>query len=572
MSDFESSYKDLLSTFNLVGSSKGNERTGHGAPPETGNREPTADVSGPTDGIIFTDTQVLAEKFSLSEYEVLSSIKHYITASKQRGFEWALLDMSDNSNRQFLTIDKSPYSYHKALNAFTSRRNWKTDAETCLFIIGGNDVIPVKQSVDSLDFQEFLTDEDIYYCFPSGFDFQEEIEMIVTEESAPEDISNYLLSKALFNVSRLPLDAPKVKEGFANTIGNYFERAISSNWQIPVKYVMVTTAKQWEKESDFVANGLPLVPTNDYPGLIKNGVFQSPEVDLDNPSTLREYYNTMRGADLLLFNLHGAPDYNVSSYFGDNGNPCNHFQPRAFDIESLEYSSGRVINSMACFGAKYLNIGRSLLKSSIYQDVLLFAGSSNFAWGRQSNDFPCGCSEIFLRFYTEYLMSDFPAGLAFLTAKIDYLAAFLAIDGFDKAYFTVREFNLFGDPSISCICNQKPKTIAKPKYSVSPRPWFKGAIHNAYGITAQSALDEVYEQVRDAVDANLEEIAIKLGHRIYNDLGYNDVKISKIDKIKSKNKHSGYRFTYSVDQHFYRGAVEINTDLEGEPSSIFYTK
>lgn len=165
MSDFESSYKDLLSTFNLVGSSKGNERTGHGAPPETGNREPAADVSGPTDGIIFTDTQVLAEKFSLSEYEVLSSIKHYITASKQRGFEWALLDMSDNSNRQFLTIDKSPYSYHNALNAFTSRRNWKTDAETCLFIIGGNDVIPVKQSVDSLDFQEFLTDEDIIIAF-----------------------------------------------------------------------------------------------------------------------------------------------------------------------------------------------------------------------------------------------------------------------------------------------------------------------------------------------------------------------------------------------------------------------
>ena len=521
---------------------------------------------------MFTDTSILAEKFSTSRHEVLSVFNSFIASAQERGIEWRLLDVSDPIWQRYFSIDKSPYSYHKVLDAFVSASSWNTDADTFLFIIGGNDVIPVKQSVDPLNHEDFLTDEDIFYGFPLNFDLAHELLEVISDDSSPEEVSEYLISRAIFNVSRLPLDAKKLNVSFASMIGGYLQRVTETFGILPISGILFTAAKQWTNESDFVSQGLPLVLTDDKPGTIKNGVFQSPDVDLDNANTLSEYYSAMKVADMLLFNLHGAPGYNVSAYCGDNANPRNHIQPRAFDIESLDYFKGSVISSMACFGAKYLNIGRSILLSAIYSKTLVFVGSSNFAWGRQGGSFPCGCSETLLKLYTGFLLSGIPAGRALLQAKCDYFAHFMPIDGREKAFFTIREFNLFGDPSLSCQCISDTKSLAVPDYTSAFISASKGAIHNAYGITALSALDEAYETVRDAVNKNLREVAIRLEHLLHNDLGYNDVKLSKIERITPSLHNKEYRFTYSFEQMYFRGCLEVIVNSGGEPTSIFYTK
>lgn len=575
MSDFSSDYKDLLSTFNLMNPLERNHKIdGLHTDAQSFDFAENNDEgkNEPGDGIIFTDTQCLADKFSLSSKRVLSILTNFINDAQERGFEWRLLDVSESRWKKLLSADKSPYSYHKVLDTFAATSSWETDADTCLFIIGGNDVIPIKQRVDSSDYRDFLTDEDIYYCFPLDFDLEDELLDNITEESTPEQISSFLMQNAKFNVSRLPLDSRKIEYNIDDTIEHYFKRVSECFGIIPVNNIQFTTARQWEKASDYIAQGLPLLELENKPGLIKNGIFLSPLVDIDNVGSTAEYYSSMQKADLLLFNLHGTDEYGKSAYFGDNGNPNQHVQPRAFDIESLDYFNGSIINSMACFGAKYNNSGQSLLLSSIYCNTLLFAGSSNLAWGQQSSELPCGCSEAFLRIYTGLLLEGIPAGKAFLQSKCDYLAYFMPIDGFDKAYFTIREFNLFGDPTLSCQCLSNSKSLSIPDYSLTFMRNPKGAIHSRYGITAMSVLDEVYETVRDAVDNNLREISVRLGHYLHNDLGYNDVKLSKIEKISNNKSGKEYRFTYSFEQLFNRGCIEVLTNSKGESISVFYTK
>ena len=575
MSDFSSDYKDLLSTFNLVNSPnavhKNDYRVSDSKPSDASTVTNDSNlVVG--DGIIFTDINILSKKFSTTKEDIKSVIDYFISSAAARGFDWVLLDASGPEWNKYVSSDKSPIAYHKVLDAFTAELSWNTTADTCLLIIGGMDVIPVKQSIDPYRKQDYLTDEDIFYCYPLNFNIKDEVPRFISESTTPEQVSLFLINKAIFNVSRLPIDAQKINIDFDTLIGNYFDRVDESNGFIPVNNITFATAKQWKYEAGAIAEDLPLINIADKTGTVENGIFYSPIVDLDNNDTLSEFKEALSNSELLLFNLHGASDYNISSYFGDNGNPFKHTMPRAFDIESLAYSKGHIINTMACFGAKYYNVGHTILLSSLYSKVLLFAGSSNISWGRRSADAYCGCAETLLKLYTHILLNGIPAGKAFLMAKCDYLAFYMTVDTFDKALFTIREFNLFGDPSLSCQCDYESKSKSHHNYTFPFIDKFKGAIHNAYGITALSVLDEAYETVRDAVDNNLREISIRLEHYLFNDLGYNDVKLSKIEKINTNNYEKGYRFTYSFEQPFYRGCVEVITDTEGKNESVFYTK
>lgn len=581
MSDFKSRYKDLLSTFDLVGS-------GPRVRKEDTHLMPAPDESGISpnmregDGVIFTDIAALANKFSMPRDAVSRSISRFMSEASSRGYEWRLLDMSEDRWKQFLRVDKSPHAYHKALDAFSAQCGWKTTSDNSLFIIGGNDVIAIPQHVDSFGYEEHMTDEDYYYGFPIGFDLFEQTSRIIAANSEiePLELVDSLLSLATFNVSRLPLDAGKIPQSYEDTVDRYFVRVEECEGKIQVNNVVMTTARQWSNASHHLSRGLPLVAAPDKVGEIQGGVYQSPIINLDKTETLNNYISSLGEADLLLFNLHGAPDYNVSAYFGDNGDPYHHEQPRAFDIALLNTGRHLVINSMACFGAKYTHQGRTMLLSSIFRDTLLFAGSSNIALGCQGSDSnedspKFGCSEAFLRIYTGCLIEGIPAGKAFLVAKLLYFADFLGTDGKNPTYLTFREFNLFGDPTIVCSSYSKSTKLPLHKYSVDNKYNFKGAIHNAYGITALSVLDSLLEEVRSEVDNNFAEISSRLGHYLHNDLGYNDVKFIKTESMSSRGKALGYRFYYSFAysfSHSFRGVAIVETNIEGNVESVIYSK
>ena len=83
------------------------------------------------------------------------------------------------------------------------------------------------------------------------------------------------------------------------------------------------------------------------------------------------------------------------------------------------------------------------------------------------------------------------------------------------------------------------------------------------------SLDDAYERVRNLVDDNLEEIAIRLGEQLISDYLFVNLEFNSAEKRINRDKHIGYVFVYSYASN---GRVFAHTDLTGKLSIAFYTK
>lgn len=559
------SWKDLLSTFDtktkvLVPAEHNHENVKPGI----------SDTCVSGGGVLFTDTSVLSTKFGVSRDIVLSRFQSFIRQSKEIGRHWLLLDASNPSTSITLRPDRTWYSYHELLHSFIRESGLQSGVSTSVFIIGGNDVIAVPEQVFNLpqSLKDYLLQIDLWYCFPVGFDLVEELESLAETHEIydPDLFADHLLSHALCNISRLPLNNGKDCGGFEETIGNYLDRAISSQGSINIDSVLMTTASQWLKESSFMVEGLPLLPFHEDPSFTYRGMYVAPFLSLQNRDGMNRYCQSLGYADYLLFNMHGSDKPNVSGYLGIGLMNDAYI---AFDIPLLGLCKSRVLTTTACYGARYegkeykYDLRSSLLLSSIYQNFLLFTGSSHIAWGAISEQYPCGCSETLTKYYTNLLLYGVPAGEALLRSKIEYFTSFYPLE-LDYSYFTICEFNVFGDPTLECACH-KSVLLSKSSHLSG------GLKYPSYlGFTGRLlSLDDAYERVRNLVDDNLEEIAISLGEQLISDYSFVGLEFDSADKRINKDEHVGYVFVYSYANS---GKVFAHTDLKGKLSIAFYTK
>ena len=552
-------YKDLLSTFNLVN------------PVQKSTRLQDYDVSNNSacthiDGVIFTDTAVLAQKFSISREYVATKLDRYISQCERLGIRYALLDMAERENVNYITDGKSWYHYHKALYSFIDRNHITTDCSTSVFIIGGDDVVAVPQYVFDLEYDDngFKIEIDLWYCFQYGFDIKAIVSDTVQRGNYdPNKVEQELLHLANFNISRLPLTNGTQTLSFDSSIVDYLDRSINANMMIDVKSGMMATASQWLNESAFLSEDLPLLPLGNDSQYVYKGIYRSPDIAVDDAESMIPYKETLSNSDFLLFNLHGDVAYPNSGYYG-SPRSVSEESPCAFNIPLLKHCKARVLNTTACWGARYIGYSAetSMLLSAIYSSFLLFVGSSHIALGKFPNgEYPCGCSETLLKMYIERLLSGEKAGEALLRAKIRYFAYFISMDSLRNAYYTICEFNLFGVPSIRCRTSISKKSTysdfeMEQRYSSLKRP---------------ESLNDVYERVRNLIDEGLDEISSRLEAMLTTQYGYNDVRISRVNRIVNSSVHIGYNliFTYNWG---CTGYISVRTDKQGNPSAIYYTK
>ena len=202
-----------------------------------------------------------------------------------------------------------------------------------------------------------------------------------------------------------------------------------------------------------------------------------------------------------------------------------------------------------------------MLLSSIYGSMLSFVGASNIAYGCCGREYPCGCSETLLKIYTERILMGESFGEALLRTKIEYLVNFTVIDSFEYAYYTICEFNLYGDPLIHCrTISSKAKSI-KPKLQPKYKP----------GAYSYASLDETYERVRNLVDNTLDQITDRLQRLLSLDYGFKDVELKSVKKNMQGSTLVGYTILYEYNWG-RTGMVSVRTDKKGNPSAIFYTK
>lgn len=544
-------YKDLLATFNLVNPVHNRVKA-----QDSGLRQKDNELQ--IHGVIFTDTVKLSSKFAINQGYVLAAINNYIERCETLGTSYVLCDMADAENAVFIQYDQSWHSYHLALYSYCSRNSIKMNSSISVFIIGGDDVIAIPQKFDAISYKKIYNyniDVDFRYCFKTDFDIDKYFEVVHNNYTA-EVIEQRIINQALCNVSRLPLSYGKQTKSFDKTIGNYFDRVISSQMKMEIDRGTVSVSQDFLPHAIVMSKGVPQLPIKNNPYFVYEGMYVSPTLAVNNEESMKVYIDSLHKADFLWVLLHGSNQEDESGYYGVDGS-------LAFNIPLLNHCKSKIFNSLACYGARYKQYKNesSMLLSAIYSSFLSFTGASDISWGGVSGDLVT-CAPRMMRLYTQNILSGQTLGEALLYSKIRYYVQEM-LECYRNNYsedmqfpaYTVYEYNLFGDPQIKCNVTMEENTTTLPKGE------------DATIDTPSASLDEIYERVHNLVDEGLNEIQVKLEHYLLSDLGIKDAKLASVDKIKSSSSICyDFTFTYTVVDDML---INLRTDAEGNIIKIF---
>lgn len=528
-------------------------------------------------GLIFTDSFAISQKYGCEKSVIDSILSDYISSSKKVGIEWSLLDLGDGAYSYQLENDQSWRSHLSILDDYCYGTGMETGPEVGLFIIGGDDVIPMARLINTTynerrkDREQYL-DSDLPYAYPSS-----------DIDCTPEGLLNkggILKNAPRFIVGRLPLEDGELSSSPQEDIGNYFIRSIrdyseNSGLGLDVHNALMTSTSRNVRSSKEIVRKLPAKVQGDIPGF--NGdVVTSPNLDLRDARTTKSYRKALSSSDLLLFILHGCPlPDGDPCYYGDYGTP-------AFSPECLNVSSAKVINAVCCWGAKYfdslgegfLSRENSMLLSSIYDKALLFAGSSRSVLGRFPSDqerLCVGFGETFLKYYTNYLFQGYDAGYAFHKAKMDYFCNFAPIDTEPLAWGTILMFNLFGNPLLHLKPQNRPgpvivEGVPPRRYSYSA----EGQIEKETVIPFMAKDSTGMLQATDlltAIDSYIDKKIKGILSSVENTLGFTQDKVKDVSKFSYMGEN-GYIFQY--EDCVYKGDnMSVKTDIEGNVIDVY---
>lgn len=509
--------------------------------------------------VVFTDTQRLAEKYKTSRQDVLGLLQRNLL--NQDTTEFLLLDAVDYQEE--LGQDSSWHGYKVVLDDYFKGMGIENSPKTSLFIIGGDDVVPMPRIKSPIDESDELT-ADFLYCFA---------------EDAPEMLN---ANEAQCNVGRLPLENGIMTSTLQDDLQSYFNLALMMlQTGIEVNNVVMTSTQSWLPASNEMVRGLPIEGPRPIANATNDTMYLSPRLSVDEKTILKQYKQDIGRADMLMFNLHGSDMPNYSSFYGEGAN--GHNTPEAFTIEYFKDSGARLFNTVACFGGRYINYERnqSMLLSSLFGGgVVLYAGSCTSALGRSgqlhvaANDIliPTGFSESFMKLYTLYLFQGISAGEAFLRAKCDYFNTCRDLDGFEGSMATVLMFNLYGLPALSVIKHGEVIQEARGMKFALPIDWHKSVEYNIVFDKNQKTSRSILEQVRSLVDNNLQKIKMTVESRLYQYWGLPPTDLRRIETIIEQGTSKGYRFVYQNDKGIIKKHTWAYTDTFGKVKEVVHFK
>lgn len=525
------------------------------------------------EGVIMTDTRLLAIKYNTDRDTILYIINRYIEYCHSCGFTWHLLDIADHQSE----IGEATWmDYSDVLQKFCRDNGIETGPKLSLFIIGGNDVIPqpcednpcFSPSPWSDDEYQAKVYADFYYCFYGRL---------------PLDFLDF--NKARCNVARLPLESGKMNTTAEEDLGGYFERVMELDEEgIYIGRAVMTSNKDWIPASREMSRNLPTECLDDSENEVLDNMYISPEVKVNMDDELRErYHNSLANADMLVFNLHGACDPDMSGFYSDS---------LAFSTYTLQETNAKIFNTVACWGGRYIKYKRedSMLLTAMYNNgVMLYTGACVPAMGKCGNYLhddtwriqPAAYSETFMARLAEYqCIGTMSAGEAFLKAKCDYYNSSRAIEEDEITLATVLMFNLYGSPTL----RTSPDTEAigeiqnedgSKMYRVPFRPRKREVVMQEGKQLSRGT--SLLEAVRGAVDRNFERMHEVIVEKLYNTLGVTPRELYKVEKYTGTdidgNEKKGYLYNYNKEKGDYiHSSIIVDIDEKGNLRGAIQTK
>jgi len=530
----------------------------------------TPGESNENEGIIWTDTLVLAQKYGTSRQVVHDLLMGFITANEEMGIDWHLLDMAEHQ----LELDEGTWmDYSDVLQKYIKDEGIVAGPHLSLFIIGGNDVIPQPSENNpcsgGTDYDMYVY-ADFYYCFYGQL---------------PLDFLDF--NRARCNVSRLPLETGQMNTSIEEDLQAYFNisNMVSEDGGIKVGRAVMTSNYDWIPASREMSRNLPTEHMDNEENIVLDNMFLSPEIMVDMDEDLSDRYaEKLSEADMLVFNLHGACNPEDSGFYS-NG--------LAFSIDMLSDSNARIFNTVACWGGRYIRYAReqSMLLSAMYGGgVLLYSGScvpamgkcGNFQYDNTWRIQPAAYSETFMARFAEYeCIGTMTAGEAFLKAKCDYYNTSRQIEEDEVILATVLMFNLYGNPKL----RTKPDTEALG--NIQPEDGSKSVRMPFRKMKRQTVMQtenkkslfshkSILEEVRGLVDNNLRQIHDSITQNLYQQLGVEPRELFCVERYETIDANGlpekGYLYNYNKRIGPIQTQIRAKVDERGRLLDAIQTK
>ena len=530
-------------------------------------------------GILFTHIPNLARKLSVSQQDITELLKSYIKLKAEQGVLYRLADAGVEQKGFFSkrSLDQnSPwYEYADILKQIHDEETRKREEpSTFLFIIGGDDIIPMPALPhylgDKASDPDKKIDTDLLYAYPYGAKMNDAIRS-----------GEIFFYDALFYVGRLPLATDAVYQDLAG----YLQRVVE-NPVIEIDAGYGQCDPHWMKVTAKVTNRMnreQLFPSyKPLPKEILYGqLFLTPEVD---HKIIGQVFNT--NAQLFFFNLHGSAAKDTFYFLGQSTKNPEDWRVAIFPAAIAACEQPNIIVSEACYGARFIGFDKehSMLLTAMSTNTLIYLGASRVAYGQpdpheENSPVLMNNADVITGEFVNNMLDGLPAGAALFEAK-RIMHRTSEIGPVEST--TLVEFNLFGDPTLF-IMNKKMNKASKPATNTNI-----GTLINP--TTASCKLENVpipieeetkpmslLAQVRAQVDANIAEIQSKINDQLYKEWGISPRKPISMSRTTSVSGQKGYEIQYNLDEHknapdgFYN-LMSVSSDINGKIRSVRITK
>ena len=530
-------------------------------------------------GLIFTNLGLLAEKTGTDEQSLMAIFDAFIRQKREYGISYKLVDAGNytyrksgfwgNSKKVHLKITSPLWDYMDILmDVHNGEQAAGDEISQYLFIIGGSDIIPMPCIHHYIpnDSNDDSIDTDMLYAYPYG---KEMITLLENQAAFTYD--------QLFFVGRLPLG----EDASLEDLCGYLERNIDYSNGFPMNEAYGQCDPHWKKVSSYVANDLLngnyfrdlsryLSPDHYY-----NRLLLSPMVVEGN---LQQVFHT--NASLYYFNLHGGEGLESRGYAGVMLNKEEYGALPAIEPEHMmTCEDPNIVISEACYGGRFIGLDQhhSMMLASLFTNTLAFVGSSRVAWGAvdDASSPQSGVSVSYADIIAGYFISAILQGYTVAEALFIARSAVLqgTVPGDPHAALTVVEFNLFGDPMTTMNVRTNLKSgnkITSKTTLVDPNTKIGCTIEK---IKTEKENGSILEQVRGAVNANIQQIHATIGQHLYASYGIKPRPMEEVLKIKYSNGQEEMKFNYDLtSERQIPARFVVTTSSDGKIKSVYTTR
>ncbi len=546
------------------------------------NEEEHNSASSVMVGIIFTDTERLAQRFGVEGAVVEDILKQYIVALRGYGVEYSLLDVSNYSFKNpskrgvKFNVESTSLDYDAYIAVLADTYNYGFDKQqkpSTLFIIGDGQIIPMYRGENYLYTPvNGFSDADIDSDLPYSYILEGRSDELMREL----DIICY---PYLLYVGRLPFGLDSTFE----VLVSYLQRNISAMRRdgVVVSQAYAQIDPHWSIEAAEVSKALNnrgmLTPKSGDEDYTYNNIYTTPNVLLDN---IDKYFDT--SVDMLYFNMHGSNAPRSPYFLGVRlGDENNIGIPGVSPVQLVHLTRANVVVTEACYGARFerLNRMQSMLLSALSANTLVYMGSSRIAVAgsitRVEDSHMITCADVIAKLFIEELLAGNMSGAAFYRARQGYIQRLNGqISLQDK--LTIAEFNLFGDPTV-LVCSTKGAHRIKDYLPLaSQKPLCDG------GDKVESSSEYVYtldhsssllSMIRGAVDKNIKEVRETINRYMCVEYGLDSSSLKSIRKEKFRGENSAsLTFMYAVKSGEIDKFYFTRTSEDGVVKSVTISK